>query len=249
MQTSVDRMNAVSNIQGVVIICCVIISVLAFILYRLRSLINQTKKYRKQIIESAKTNEGDDEVLKDGFKLKHTDSLLFVLGSGGHTAEMLSLLTTLQPHLEESTKLVFVSTKTDSHSLSKTKDWVEASNLCNDCKYEVVPRAREVGESIISSCISTLKTLFSTVRVLITYNPGILLVNGPATAAVFGMVSFGGRVLGLSRTRIVYIESFARVSSLSLSGRICYSFADRFVVQWPQLAEQWELAEYYGRVC
>jgi len=52
--------------------------------------------------------------------------------------------------------------------------------------------------------------------------------------------------LGLCRTRIIYVESFARVRSLSLSGKLLYAFTDRFVVQWPRLAEKYRRAEYHG---
>lgn len=45
---------------------------------------------------------------------------------------------------------------------------------------------------------------------------------------------------------VVYVESFARVSSLSLSGRIAYLLADRLVVQWPDLAVQYPRADYIG---
>jgi beta-1,4-N-acetylglucosaminyltransferase len=39
------------------------------------------------------------------------------------------------------------------------------------------------------------------------------------------------------------------VKGLSLSGRLLYPIADRFVVQWPQLAELHPRAEYLGRIC
>lgn len=39
------------------------------------------------------------------------------------------------------------------------------------------------------------------------------------------------QVLFLSRCRIVFVESFCRVRSLSLSGKLLYPFADRFVVR------------------
>ena len=41
------------------------------------------------------------------------------------------------------------------------------------------------------------------------------------------------QVLGAPTPRMVYIESFARVRSLSLSARILRHVVDRFVVQWP----------------
>lgn len=42
------------------------------------------------------------------------------------------------------------------------------------------------------------------------------------------------------------MESFARVTALSLSGKILIYFADRFLVQWPELAKRYPKAEYVG---
>jgi len=39
------------------------------------------------------------------------------------------------------------------------------------------------------------------------------------------------------KLRTVYVESWARVKKLSLSGVLLERVVDRFVVQWPQLAE------------
>ena len=44
----------------------------------------------------------------------------------------------------------------------------------------------------------------------------------------------------------MYVESFARVGGLSLSGKILYPLVDRFLVQWPQLKEKYSRAEYNG---
>ena len=50
--------------------------------------------------------------------------------------------------------------------------------------------------------------------------------------------------------RIVYVESIARVSSLSLSGSILYRgrVADGFFVQWPGLAAKYPRAKFSGRL-
>lgn len=39
--------------------------------------------------------------------------------------------------------------------------------------------------------------------------------------------------------RLVFVESFARVTRLSLTGRILYPLADEFIVQWPQLHQRY----------
>ncbi len=52
------------------------------------------------------------------------------------------------------------------------------------------------------------------------------------------------------QTRIVFIESIARVTTLSLSGKILYKarLADGFFVQWPKLATAYPRANFVGRL-
>lgn len=97
----------------------------------------------------------------------------------------------------------------------------------------------------------------------------VLLVNGPGTCVLVVAVSWIRRVnhccchidedtypgvqsahahvyvqfLGLNYTRIIYVESFARVKSLSLSGKILRPFVDTFVVQWPDAGGEGKAAE------
>jgi beta-1,4-N-acetylglucosaminyltransferase len=47
---------------------------------------------------------------------------------------------------------------------------------------------------------------------------------------------------------IVYVESVARVKSLSLSGKIMRYLADQFVVQWPDLLTV-DLERRFGAKC
>jgi beta-1,4-N-acetylglucosaminyltransferase len=56
------------------------------------------------------------------------------------------------------------------------------------------------------------------------------------------------RVLAVADTTIIFSESYCRVQSLSLSGKILYPICDRFVVQWPQLLTDYSRAEYPGRM-
>jgi hypothetical protein len=57
------------------------------------------------------------------------------------------------------------------------------------------------------------------------------------------------RFFGLFHCSIVYVESFARVKSLSLSGHIMYYVADKFVVQWEGLCALYPRAIYAGVLC
>ena len=58
------------------------------------------------------------------------------------------------------------------------------------------------------------------------------------------------RVLLWFDSRIIYVESIARVRKLSLSGTILYwsRMADKFFVQWPELQQRFPRSTYAGRL-
>ena len=48
------------------------------------------------------------------------------------------------------------------------------------------------------------------------------------------------------RKKLVFVESFCRVKSLSLSGRLLYPLADEFIVSWEALTDRYSRAKYLG---
>ena len=46
----------------------------------------------------------------------------------------------------------------------------------------------------------------------------------------------------------MYIESYAKVRTPTLTGKLLYPFADRFYVQWRELLEFYPKAVYVGGV-
>ena len=52
--------------------------------------------------------------------------------------------------------------------------------------------------------------------------------------------------MGVKDVRFVYVESLARVKTLSLTGKMVYRFTDVFLVQWPDVVEKYPLAIYRG---
>ncbi|KAJ2619196.1 UDP-N-acetylglucosamine transferase subunit [Coemansia sp. RSA 1358] len=107
-----------------------------------------------------------------------------------------------------------------------------------------VPRSRAVGQSWITTPLTAFECLSQVVRVMYQYTPDAIICNGPGNCVVVGLVALVPAILGIKRVPIVYVESFARVHTLSLSGKIMYLLADRFVVQWLSLAHKYPRAEY-----
>ncbi|CCE82882.1 Piso0_002638 [Millerozyma farinosa CBS 7064] len=178
---------------------------------------------------------------------KKNVNIMILLGSGGHTGEMLRLIESIEWKYFTRT---WVLSSTDKSSLSKVQE-VERSLLTakkEEPKYLMVPRARNINEGLLSSIKSTLISFISISLAIIRLPvlPSILLLNGPGTSVPLAYFIFLLKFLGLCKTRIVFIESLARVNSLSLSGILLLPISDRFIVQWPYLSQKYKRAEYYG---
>ncbi|KAJ8906273.1 hypothetical protein NDN08_002766 [Rhodosorus marinus] len=145
-------------------------------------------------------------------------------------------------------RVVYVVAKTDSHSASKAANNHEELLQNVPHKFYFVPRAREVGQSYWTAAISTVYALVYSLSIVPRESPGVLLVNGPGTCVPLAISAFLFNVMLVTKCRIIFVESVARVKSLSLSGKVVYPFADRFLVQWPLLSDRYRLCEYHGRL-
>jgi len=85
-----------------------------------------------------------------------------------------------------------------------------------------------------------LRALWRILRILLRERPGFVISTG-AGIAVPGFLA--AKLLGI---RTIYVESYARVESLSLAGRICYRLSNLFLVQHAGLAAQLSHAVYVG---
>jgi len=76
----------------------------------------------------------------------------------------------------------------------------------------------------------------------------IMLKERPSAVVSTGaLAAFPALLIGkLTGAKVVYVESFARTSSLSLTGKLAYRFADLFIVQWPELQQLFPKSIYGG---
>lgn len=184
---------------------------------------------------------------------KKTLKTLVVLGSGGHTTEMLDLIKNLKP--DRYGPIVLVVANTDTTSLQRVQAYphplpiqnkgnlVSLENTRDQQQVYRIPRSREVGQSYVSSILTTLRSfLFALWLVGFQVQPDLVLVNGPGTCLPIAVSAFFFRIVGWKTgTKIVFVESFCRVKSLSLTGKLLYPIADLFAVCWEQLHEKYPL--------
>lgn len=178
--------------------------------------------------------------------------MMVVLGSGGHTAEMMSLLRDIDPR--KYTRRTYIVSSGDTFSAGKAKDIEHLIQSKHAAKPEfgtwdvkIVPRARKIHQSLYTAPFSALWCLCGCLRTLYTTSTryeyaDVIVTNGPATAVIVilaaSLLKFFG-IAPLWKMKIIYVESWARVKSLSLSGKILLfmGICDRFLVQWEALAE------------
>ncbi|KAG8631564.1 hypothetical protein KVT40_000704 [Elsinoe batatas] len=213
--------------------------------------------------------------------------LLVVLGSGGHTAEMIFMLekavfgpTTESAQINKDerggdldwsnfTFRTWIVGAGDNFSSLRAQEFERnaskkpSSHPQDDSKsYRVVqvPRARKIHQPLLTSPISCLQCAWACLQLLLNTPagvdyPDIILTNGPATATVLIFTSVLLRFLDYKgahsrgKMRTVYVESWARVKKMSLSGRLLCWVADRVLVQWEQLRGSGGRAEYHGVLC
>lgn len=113
-----------------------------------------------------------------------------------------------------------------------------------------VPRARKVHQSLLTAPVSSLRCFVACICFLVsqppvrgpTY-PDLILLNGPSTSVIVLLAALFLRFMAFPGTggkmRSIYVESWARVRGLSLSGRILVAMGavNRVLVQWEELAE------------
>jgi len=99
-----------------------------------------------------------------------------------------------------------------------------------------------VGESNREHPGRVLRVWWRCVRIILRERPQVVISTG---AAVGCMACFLGK---LCRAKVIWIDSITNVERLSLSGRMVRYIADLFLVQWPELAKQYNKVEYTGAV-
>lgn len=146
--------------------------------------------------------------------------VLLVCSTGGHLLQLHALAAAWRPF-----RRIWV-----------TNDRSDARSLLADeiVVYGYWPTIRNVRNLV--------RNTFLAVRVVARARPRVILTTGAAVAVPFAWVGW------LFRAKVVYVESFTRIDTASLSCRLISPVADRVYVQWPELLERLPRASYAGSV-
>ncbi|ROV93052.1 hypothetical protein VPNG_09430 [Cytospora leucostoma] len=216
-----------------------------------------------QILRSIKRVAVEAGVRGPGPNLSHLPAVhyLYVLGSGGHTTEMVALIRlSFRPKKNQHRR--YIITHGDQHSQNREKD---LENLIHEScpdgsggTYDtfIVTRARKVYQSYITSIYSSLRCALDILAALTRIPaqrageanaagfrfPHVIVTNGPGTGFIVGLMAHVLKILYLvpeDRFKIIFIETWARTHKLGLTGKL-YSWTgitDLFVVQSETLSK------------
>ncbi|KAF8965836.1 UDP-N-acetylglucosamine transferase subunit [Entomortierella lignicola] len=219
------------------------------------------------------------------------------LGSGGHTAEMLQLVSGLDTskysprhyvvgwdddssveklhRLEASRNQKDITTAFQANLGTKASAASMVGHGLNGYTVHRIPRSRHVHQSMLTTPFTLAKSLLVAMPLIKRLtclskqdiNPisnsasssaestnsqkrkSILLMNGPGTCFALALAVIGARMLGVPDEQtpdLIFVESFARVKTLSLAGKLLYHLSDVFLVQWPGLRDRYPRAQYIG---
>jgi len=156
--------------------------------------------------------------------------LMIVLGSGGHTTQMIRITEMIHDFFE----FEYVVNDDDDKSIKKIK-------FSGDV--HVIPRPRRVyDKSVMRSVFLTIHSLLKSFGIIMNSKSIGIVSAGPGLAVPLFIWA------SIFRKKRIFIESWSRINTKSTTGKICYYLSDLFFVQWPELTKKYPKAIYAGRV-
>ncbi|MBJ7630234.1 PssD/Cps14F family polysaccharide biosynthesis glycosyltransferase [Weissella confusa] len=146
--------------------------------------------------------------------------VFLVASSGGHFEQILMLKS-----LEKYFSLIFVTETVPYHLNVKNVLFVSQLNRKDNLFF-----------------FKFIKSIFQATKYILHEKPVAIISTGALSSVPFLLV---GKLLG---KKIIFIESYAKSNSPTLTGKIVYRFADMFIVQWEEMKYIYPKALYLGSI-
>lgn len=150
---------------------------------------------------------------------------MFISSTGGHLEQLLGLKKTMDSF--ES----YIVTEKDSITTDLRKDYINMKYL---------PFFSRQNKLLFP--FQFLKVFLKSIILFIQINPQVIVSTG--AGVVIPMFLLGK----IFNKKLIFIESFAKTDSKTITGKICYPFVDVFIVQWEEMLELYPKAKYFGSI-
>lgn len=151
-------------------------------------------------------------------------SVMFISSTGGHLEELLQLSTMFKKY-----DYHIVTEKTKSTDFLKKKYKDKVDYLVYGTKFH-----------LLSYIPKFIFNIFKSGFLYIKYCPDYIITTGTHTAVP---MCFIGKICG---SKIIYIETFANISTKTQTGKIIYPISDKFIVQWESMKDLYPKSEFGG---
>lgn len=149
-------------------------------------------------------------------------SVMFVASAGGHLTQIMRL----KPIFE------------DYYSYLVTEKTPIKITTSIPTLYVLYCSRKQRFSYLVKASFNTLRSFWIFARI----NPDAIVTTGSHTAVPFCLYGF------LFHKKVIYIESFAKSSSPTMTGRIIYPLADTFIIQWKGMKKFYPKAKYFGGI-
>lgn len=149
---------------------------------------------------------------------KNKEKLLFVSASGGHLEQLLML----KPLMEKYASVVVT----------------EKTKVNSKADYYMLQAGAKQKPVLIRNLINFIIAIY----IFIKERPTHIISTGGIIGVPFVFLS------KFTQTKVIFIETFARVNDTTRTGRFMYKHADLFIVQWESLLEHYPNAVYGGSI-
>lgn len=147
--------------------------------------------------------------------------ICFAASSGGHFEQLLML----KPLMDKYDS--FLITEDTSYNVNiKYKT------------YYIKQVNRKEKNIIVNMIINSIKSVY----IYIKERPDVIITTGVLSVIP---ICFFAKLMG---KRLIFIESYAKITSPTLTGKLLYGISDRFYVQWPQMKNVYPNAIYIGGI-
>lgn len=148
--------------------------------------------------------------------------ICFAASTGGHYEQLMML----KPLMKKYDSFV-ITEKTEYSAKEK-----------NEKTYYMKQVNRREKDFILKMMIN----IFLSIKIFLKEKPDIVICTGVLAMIPICLIS---KIMG---KKLVYIESFAKVTSPTETGKLLYKFADQFYVQWKSMIKVYPNAIYLGGI-
>ena len=169
---------------------------------------------------------------------KINDVVMFACNQGGHFSQMMALRSLFGNYNSVLVTDNILATKDNTPAL---KDIGIIEYAMSMAEKRVDSKNNRAGFAIRFNALSSYLKLFcDCIRIWEKYRPKVIITTGSNIAVALFLY---GKIRG---SKLIFIETRAKVYSKTLTGKIVGKVADKIFVQWPEMIAIYPNAEYCG---